>query len=421
MRRGRGRPRATSARRRRTRDPPCWPTAPAGRCAWAPPRPRTSRISTPALDAERVDDPPRGLSPRIIDRRRPRPAAVSLASSEAGRRCSQEGAVAQIGHHARGRPSDGVGERGRDPVAALEADVAGEDYDDHALALAPRSRRPSEAARPARSLSAVIITTPPRRSAGVRADNDLRPLPPGRRSKEVPDPPARRKGAAGPALPCRPDGSPRGERPETLHCYRHPDRETLLSCSDCERPICTSCMTQPAVGVRCPECAGGKRRAATPRPVGARVTRTTVATTTLVAINVLVFLAEMAQGVAVRGVGGSELVDDGAIYGPAVADGEWWRLVTGGFLRAGLIHLAFNMYLLWILGGALRRYAGAGAVPGHLLHRPAVGLGGGVTDVARLAPWAPQGGLRPDGGPLPARAPEGHRAARRVSAGRSSR
>ncbi len=154
-------------------------------------------------------------------------------------------------------------------------------------------------------------------------------------------------------------GSHEASAPETLHCYRHPDRETLLSCSNCERPICTSCMTQAAVGVRCPECAGGKRRSATPRPVGARVTGTAVATTTLVAINVLVFLAEMAQGVAVRGVGGSELVDDGAIYGPAVADGEWWRMVTGGFLHAGLIHLAFNMYLLWMLGGALERYAGA--------------------------------------------------------------
>jgi membrane associated rhomboid family serine protease len=81
-------------------------------------------------------------------------------------------------------------------------------------------------------------------------------------------------------------------------------------------------------------------------------------TTALVAINVLAFLAEMAQGVALRGVGGSDLVDQGAIYGPAVADGEWYRLVTGGFLHAGLIHLAFNMYLLWILGGALERYAG---------------------------------------------------------------
>lgn len=149
--------------------------------------------------------------------------------------------------------------------------------------------------------------------------------------------------------------------PETLHCYRHPDRETLVSCSNCERPICTSCMTQAAVGVRCPECAGGK--AGAPQRAKARGAATSgmaVATTALVAINVLAFLAEMAQGIAVRGVGGSELIDQGAIYGPAIADGEWYRLVTGGFLHAGIIHIAFNMYLLWILGGALERYIGTG-------------------------------------------------------------
>jgi membrane associated rhomboid family serine protease len=146
--------------------------------------------------------------------------------------------------------------------------------------------------------------------------------------------------------------------PEALRCYRHPDRETLVSCSSCDRPICTSCMTQAAVGVRCPECAGRRGRAAQARALGAAGSRLAVGTTALVVINVVVFLAEMAQGVALRGVGGSGLVSDGSIYGPAIADGEWWRLVTGGFLHAGLLHLAFNMYLLWILGGALERYAG---------------------------------------------------------------
>ncbi|MEZ0283812.1 MAG: rhomboid family intramembrane serine protease, partial [Thermoleophilia bacterium] len=149
--------------------------------------------------------------------------------------------------------------------------------------------------------------------------------------------------------------------PETLHCYRHPDRETLLSCSSCDRPICTSCMTQAAVGMRCPECAGRRSaRVRAPRPRGVAATSgAPVATITLVAINVLLFLVEMAQGVAVRGVSGSQLVDEGSIYGPAIADGEWWRMITGGFLHAGLIHIAFNMYLLWILGGALERFAGS--------------------------------------------------------------
>jgi membrane associated rhomboid family serine protease len=151
-----------------------------------------------------------------------------------------------------------------------------------------------------------------------------------------------------------------------MRCYRHPDRETLLSCSNCERPICTSCMTQAAVGVRCPECARGDRSTRTaPTPVArARVARARgdlpLATTVLVVLNVLVFLVEMAQGVTVRGLGDAQVVQDGGLYAAAVADGEWYRMVTAGFLHAGLIHIAFNMWLLWVLGGALERYAGMG-------------------------------------------------------------
>ena len=155
-------------------------------------------------------------------------------------------------------------------------------------------------------------------------------------------------------------GSGETSAPEVLHCYRHPDRETLLSCSNCERPICTSCMTQAAVGVRCPECSGrgGRTRVVTPARRLRAASQSPIATGVLVAINVLVFIAEMAQGVGFGGLGGSDLVQDGAIVGPPIADGEWWRLVTGGFLHANLIHIGFNMYLLWILGGAFERYAG---------------------------------------------------------------
>jgi len=79
-----------------------------------------------------------------------------------------------------------------------------------------------------------------------------------------------------------------------------------------------------------------------------------------VAVNLLVYLGEIVQGVGLSGVSGSSLVRDGAVYGPAVADGEWYRMITGGFLHASVIHVAFNMYLLWILGSALERYAGPG-------------------------------------------------------------
>jgi membrane associated rhomboid family serine protease len=145
---------------------------------------------------------------------------------------------------------------------------------------------------------------------------------------------------------------------DSFRCYRHPDRETLLSCSNCERPICTSCAQQAAVGLRCPECAG--------TPTGIRAVRSRVAprsegapaTIGLVGVNILVFVVEMSQGIAVRGIGGSSIVRDGAVAAPPVADGEWWRLLTAGFIHAGIGHIAFNMLALWWLGGALERYIG---------------------------------------------------------------
>lgn len=152
---------------------------------------------------------------------------------------------------------------------------------------------------------------------------------------------------------------------DAIHCYRHPGRETLLSCSNCERPICTSCMTQAAVGVRCPECArgGGSGAGATVRRVrtrsGSRGADMAIATGALVSLNILFFLAQVSSVGSLSSASLSQLVADGAVYGPAIADGEWWRLVTGGFLHASIIHIGFNMYLLWILGGALERYAGA--------------------------------------------------------------
>lgn len=40
---------------------------------------------------------------------------------------------------------------------------------------------------------------------------------------------------------------------ETMHCYRHPNRETRVSCATCGRPICTECMRQTEVGIKCPD------------------------------------------------------------------------------------------------------------------------------------------------------------------------
>ena len=135
-------------------------------------------------------------------------------------------------------------------------------------------------------------------------------------------------------------------------CYRHKNRETGVHCSNCGRPICPDCMTSTSVGMRCPECAGQRTR-----------TRTLASTTNepgltylLIGINVLVFLGGALGGASATGGGGlgeSTLLTEGALSRDAVADGEYWRLVTSGFLHAGFFHLLFNMLSLWILGSML--------------------------------------------------------------------
>lgn len=126
-------------------------------------------------------------------------------------------------------------------------------------------------------------------------------------------------------------------------CYRHPGRATRVACSSCGRPICPDCMTPSPVGMRCPECASQTTRVKTLAAAGGEP-RATIA---LIAICAIVFLAEGSFGLS--GAQGS-LYRDWALFGPAVKIGEWWRLVTYGFLHAGLLHIGFNMFLLWIFG-----------------------------------------------------------------------
>jgi len=127
-------------------------------------------------------------------------------------------------------------------------------------------------------------------------------------------------------------------------CYRHPDRETGVSCSNCGRPICPDCMTPTPVGMRCPECSREKTQVRTMSTMyGAPVL-----TYVLIGINVVLFLGSRS--------GGNGYFDLVLAAGP-VANGEIWRAFTGGFLHAqgtfGFLHIGFNMYLLWILGQML--------------------------------------------------------------------
>jgi membrane associated rhomboid family serine protease len=113
-------------------------------------------------------------------------------------------------------------------------------------------------------------------------------------------------------------------------------------------------MTPTAVGMRCPECSRDTTKVKTIRSLGSEP-RVTYA---LIALNVLAFLASGRFGVGTGG--GSRLYADFALYGPSIhVAHEYWRLVTGGFLHAGLLHVGFNMYLLYVLGQMLESSLGS--------------------------------------------------------------
>lgn len=134
-------------------------------------------------------------------------------------------------------------------------------------------------------------------------------------------------------------------------CYRHPNRETRVSCSKCGRPICPDCMTPTPVGMRCPECA--RERTKVTRGAVASSHYNAPATYVLIAVNIAAYLIEIAAGGGGLSPGGSSVPIDFGLFGPFVAEGEWYRLLTNGFLHASLIHIGFNMFALFWLGRLL--------------------------------------------------------------------
>ena len=148
---------------------------------------------------------------------------------------------------------------------------------------------------------------------------------------------------------------------ETLRCYRHPDRETRVSCSECGRGICPDCMVFAPVGIRCPEhaapaagAAKGLRRA----PKGTSILATNaLVTKALIVANVGIYLLQLAQGAPLSADRGSIFLN-GALYGPLVADGEWWRLISAAFLHYGPLHLGLNMLILWFVGAPIEQAIG---------------------------------------------------------------
>ncbi|MDK1473258.1 rhomboid family intramembrane serine protease [Streptomyces sp. 549] len=152
-------------------------------------------------------------------------------------------------------------------------------------------------------------------------------------------------------------------------CYRHPDRETGISCTRCDRPICPECMISASVGYQCPNCVregsgtGHPPGADRPRTVagGQLVADTKLVTKVLLGINVAVFFAVLSVGdrlVTDLGMIGYALDSRGSFAWLGVADGEWYRLLTSAFLHQEFWHIGFNMMALWFLGPPLEAALG---------------------------------------------------------------
>lgn len=133
-------------------------------------------------------------------------------------------------------------------------------------------------------------------------------------------------------------------------CPRHPEQVTYVRCQRCDRPTCPQCQVPSAVGVHCVDCA--RRNASSRRGVssllGGRAITDALVTKGLIIACVTIYLVQMA------------LPSLGAQFAfvPAVASSQPWRFMTTAFLHASLIHLAFNMWALWILGSALEPILG---------------------------------------------------------------
>jgi membrane associated rhomboid family serine protease len=158
-------------------------------------------------------------------------------------------------------------------------------------------------------------------------------------------------------------GSP--QEPQGTHglpsCYRHPGRETGISCTRCERPICPDCMVSASVGFQCPECVrtgsgtGHSPTANQPRTLAGGTVEADpfLVTKILIAVNIAVYGVVLALGD--RFVAEMELIGlarspqlGGEIVG--VADDEWYRLITAAFLHQQVPHILFNLLTLWFLG-----------------------------------------------------------------------
>ena len=143
------------------------------------------------------------------------------------------------------------------------------------------------------------------------------------------------------------------------YCYRHPDRQSFVLCQRCGRTVCPECQTPAPVGVICPECMK-QQRAEAPKTKPQIITRMTgrgapVVTYSLIGICVFVFILQNIPGLG-------NTVTSSILYAGAYSDPnilfQPWRMLTSVFAHASILHIALNMYTLWIFGTLLEPLLG---------------------------------------------------------------
>jgi membrane associated rhomboid family serine protease len=157
---------------------------------------------------------------------------------------------------------------------------------------------------------------------------------------------------------------PQPPTPTTSTCFRHPGREAWRRCTRCGRPACAECLVQAQVGSHCVECAKQARPDARTRARYWTARQPTLVTYSLIALNLAIFAwvalqdpaslsgtGRITQAQADLGLIKSGFLSNGQEIGLEV--GQWYRLVTSGFLHFGIIHVALNMWLLFQLGQLL--------------------------------------------------------------------
>ena len=158
--------------------------------------------------------------------------------------------------------------------------------------------------------------------------------------------------------------------PTVPHCYRHPDREAGRSCTRCGKPACSECLVQAQVGSHCLDCAKASRPDVRTQVKFATSRVLTPVTYAIIGINLAVFLWTVSGGGEAILFGGNAHTDQLGVNkyllqgvlvdqnGPIASPHEWYRLVSSGFVHFGMLHLAMNMYSLFILGSLLERKLG---------------------------------------------------------------